>query len=319
MEYTRLGSTGLRVSKLCFGTWRFNQESDGEVETDRETAFDLLDAAWDAGINYIDTANGYGGGKAEQWIGEWMDKRGIDRQEIVIASKVYWTQGPVPDEDLSRKTIREEIEGTLDRLDTDYLDIYYIHRWDDDTPIRETLSALNNLVEAGKVNYLAASSMASWKLMKGVKTSQQHDWERFEVTQPKFNAATRPQEYLDVCADQGLAVCPWSPLEAGLLTGKYDRDGGYADGTRGDLVGWDPDERFSDRQWDVLDAVEAVADEVDASPGQVALRWLMDQREFTCVPIFGARTVDQLEENVGAADISLSDEHCDRIDAAYDD
>lgn len=318
MEYTRLGSTGLRVSKVCFGTWRFGMESDGTIETDREEAFDLLDTAWENGINYIDTANGYGDGKAEQWIGEWMDERGIDRQEIVIATKVYWTQGPVPDEDLSRKTIREEIEGSLDRLGTDYVDIYYIHRWDDQTPIRETLSALNGLVDEGKVNYLAASSMPSWKLMKGVLTSELHDWERFEVTQPKFNAATRPHDYLDVCADQGLAVCPWSPLEAGLLTGKYERDADYPEGSRGDLVGWDPEQRFSDDQWNVLDVVRTVADEVDATPTQVALRWLIDQREFTCVPIVGARTPDQLKENAGAADTSLSDDQHDRITEALD-
>ncbi|MFB6146393.1 MAG: aldo/keto reductase [Halobacteriaceae archaeon] len=318
MEYTRLGSTGLRVSKICFGTWRFGMETDGVIETDREEAFDLLDAAWEQGINFIDTANVYGVDSAsEQWIGEWLNSRDVDRQEVVIASKVYWTSGPVPGSDLSRKTIREEIEGTLDRLDTDYIDVYYIHRWDEDTPIRETLTALNGLIDEGKVNYIAASSMDAWKLTKAVMTSQNLDIERFEVTQPKFNAATRPESYLDVCADQDLAVCPWSPLEAGLLTGKYERGAEYPEGSRGDLVDWDPDERFSDRQWRVLEAVEAVADEVDATPAQVSLRWLMDQREFDCVPIIGARTVDQIEENAGAAEVALSDEQYDRIDQAY--
>ena len=318
MEYRTLGSTGTKVSSLCFGTWRFAKESGGVVETDRETAHELLDACWEHGINFIDTANVYGdpSGTSEEWIGDWLAD--YDREDVVLASKVYFGWDDSPNgSGLSRKHIRAQIEGTLDRLGTDYLDLYYIHRWDDETPIEETLSTLNDLVREGKVNYLGASSMAAWKLTKALWTSDVEDLERFEVTQPRFNAVYREPvaDYLDVCADQDIAVCPYSPLEGGFLTGKYDREGDNPDGSRGALSDWD--DRFDDRQWAVLDAIEDVAGAVDATPAQVSLRWLIDQREFACIPIVGARTVDQLEENVGAVDVDLSEEQYERIDEAY--
>jgi aryl-alcohol dehydrogenase-like predicted oxidoreductase len=320
MEYRTLGNTGLEVSSVCFGTWRFSKESSGTVETDRETAHELLDTAVDTGINFIDTANSYGDppGTAETWIGEWLEGR--DREDLVIASKCYFGGNDGPNRSgLSRKTIRAEIEGTLDRLGTDYIDLYYIHRWDESTPIRETVRTLQGLVDDGKVHYLGASSMAAWKLTKALWTADRDELQRFDVTQPRFNAAYRDpvEDYLDLCADQDLAVCPYSPLEGGFLTGKYQRSGDAVespDGSRGDLHGWD---QYADRQWRVLDAVEAVADEVDATPAQVALRWLIDGERFTCVPIVGARTPEQLRENAGAADVHLDAEQHRRIDVAY--
>jgi aryl-alcohol dehydrogenase-like predicted oxidoreductase len=326
MEYRRLGSTGMTVSSLCLGTWRFGKEHDGMIETGREEAHELLDAWDELGGNFIDTANGYGDGRSERWIGEWLDER--DREDYVVASKVYWTQESRFDENLSRKTIRAEIEGTLDRLDTDYLDLYYIHRWDDETPIEVTLATLNELVEEGTVHHLGASTMAAWKLTKALWQADVNGWERFEVTQPLHHAAYYHdvEDYLDVVADQDLAVVPYSPLAGGFLTGKYERasddpeDVVAPDGSRASF-----DERFerfylSERGWHVLDEVRAVADEVDATPAQVALRWLMDWDEFTVVPIVGARTPDQLEENAGATEVDLSDEQWQRImDARYDE
>jgi len=319
VKYTNLGSTGTKVSQLCFGTWRFGQPSDGVVETDREQAHELLDAAEEQGINFIDTANVYGdpSGTSEKWIGEWLDER--DREDFVLASKVYFPF----DEDnpngsgLSRKHIRAQIEGTLDRLGTDYLDVYYIHRWDDETPVEETLSTLTDLVREGTVNHLGASSMAAWKLTKALWKSDLEDLERFDVTQPKFNAVHREEvgDYLEVCADQDLAVCPWSPLEEGFLTGKYERSGAPPEGSRGALQSWE--DRWSERQWDVLDAIREVSTETDATPAQVALRWMIDREAFTCIPIVGARTVDQIDENVGAVDLSLSDSQLASISEAY--
>ncbi|WP_306057251.1 aldo/keto reductase [Natronococcus wangiae] len=331
MEYTTLGNTGTTVSKLCFGTWRFGRETgDLENETDREEAHELLDACRDRGINFIDTANVYGNpdGTSEEWIGEWLEDH--DREDFVIASKVYfpfdgWGEPGPNDSGLGRKHIRAQIEGTLERLGTDYLDLYYIHRWDDDTPIEETMSVLTDLVREGKVHYLGASTMAAWKLTKALWTSDVEGLERFDVTQPMVNAAHYDAvgDYLDVCADQDLAVCPYSPLAGGFLTGKYDRaeDGSVEapDGSRGDFDDVFEDRYATDRAWDVLEAVESVADEVDASPAQVSLRWLMDQDRFTCVPIVGARTTDQLEENVGAVELDLSDEQFERIDSARGD
>ncbi|WP_424000115.1 aldo/keto reductase [Haloarcula salina] len=330
MEYTRLGSTGTTVSQLCFGTWRFGRNTGGVVETDREEAHDLLDAAWDRGINFIDTANVYGdpNGTSEEYIGEWLDD--YDREDFVIASKVYFPfdgrgePGP-NDSGLGRKHIRAQIEGTLDRLDTDYLDLYYIHRWDEDSDIEETLATLDDLVREGKVHHLGASTMAAWQLTKALWTSDVEDYERFDVTQPLFHAGYRDdvKDYLDVCADQDLAVCPYSPLAGGFLTGKYERadpddpkqfEG--PEGSRGDIYDSFGDYYLSERGWHVLDELRSVADELDATPAQVALRWLVEQPDITCVPIVGARTVDQLDENVGAVDISLSDEQFNRIVSA---
>jgi len=330
MEYTRLGSTGTTVSQLCFGTWRFGRETGGVVETDRDEAHDLLDAAWERGINFIDTANVYGNpnGTSEAYIGEWLDD--YDREDFVIASKVYFPfdgrgePGP-NDSGLGRKHIRAQIEGTLDRLDTDYLDLYYIHRWDEHSDIEETLSTLDDFVRAGKIHHLGASTMAAWQLTKALWKSDVEDYERFEVTQPLFHAGYRDdvKDYLDVCADQDMAVCPYSPLAGGFLTGKYERtddDDPTAfegpEGARGSLSDRFEDFYLSERGWHVLDELRAVADELDATPAQVALRWLIEQPDITCVPIVGARTVDQLDENVGAADISLSDDQFNRIVSA---
>ncbi len=324
MNYRRLGSTGTKVSELCFGTWRFGMRSGDVVETGREEAHDLLDAFEAGGGTFIDTANVYGNpsGTSERYIGEWLEER--DRDDFVVASKVYF---PFEDPDepngsgLSRTHIRRQIEGTLDRLDTDYLDLYYIHRWDDETPIEETLETLDGLVEDGKVNYLGASSMAAWQLTKALWKSDADDLARFDVTQPMFHAAqTDVDDYLDVCADQDLAVCPYSPLAGGFLTGKYERDDdGNAvgpDGSRASLVEYFQDSYVSERGWRVLDEIESIAAELDATPAQVALRWLIERPDYACVPIIGARTVDQMEDNLGASDISLSDDQRERITAA---
>ncbi|WP_226022809.1 aldo/keto reductase [Halomicrobium salinisoli] len=326
MEYRRLGETGLQVSPLCFGTWRFGKEHEGTVETGREEAHELLDAFAERGGNFVDTANGYGGGDSERWIGEWLEDR--DREDFVIASKCYWSTVSRFQENLSRKNVRAEVEGSLDRLGTDYLDILYLHRFDDDTPIERTLRTVDDLVSEGKVHHVGISTCDAWKLTKGLWQADVNNYEAFSVTQPLFHAAYYEDvaEYLDVCADQDLAVCPYSPLAGGFLTGKYERagDGTYdldaPEDTRAEL-----DDRFldfyvSERGWHVLDAVREVADEVDATPAQVALRWLMDQPDFDCVPIVGARTVDQLEENLGALDVEISDEQFDRIfEARYDE
>jgi aryl-alcohol dehydrogenase-like predicted oxidoreductase len=326
MNYRTLGTTGLQVSPICLGTWRFGKEHEGLVETDRQDAHELLDAFADRGGNFIDTANGYGDGDSECWIGEWLADR--DREDFVIASKCYWSQVSRFQENLSRKNVRAEVEGSLDRLDTDYLDILYLHRFDDDTPIERTLRTVDDLVSEGKVHHVGLSTADAWKLTKGLWKADVNNYEAFTVTQPLFHAAYYEDvaEYLAVCADQDLAVCPYSPLAGGFLTGKYERigDGTYdldaPEDSRGEFDDLFLDFYVSERGWHVLDAVRRVAQELDATPAQVAVRWLIDQPAFTCVPIIGARTVDQLDENFGALDISLSDEQFDRIvDARYDE
>jgi len=331
MEYRQLGSTGTRVSELCFGTWRFGRKTGGVLETDEAEAHELLDTFADHGGNFIDSANVYGdpNGTSESYIGSWLEDR--DREKFVLTSKVYFDYDETNPNGsgLSRTHIRNQIDKTLDALGTDYLDLYYIHRWDENTPIEETLSTLDRIVEEGKINYLGASTMAAWQLTKALWKSDVNGYQRFDVTQPLFHAGYYKdvEDYLDVCADQDLAVCPYSPLAGGFLTGKYERADPddpnsvrAPDGSRGSF-----DERFerfylSERGWKVLDEIRAVADEVDASPAQVSLRWLIDQEDVTCVPIVGARTTDQLEENLGAAEVSISSDQHDRLtDARFDE
>jgi aryl-alcohol dehydrogenase-like predicted oxidoreductase len=334
MEYRTLGATGTKVSELCFGTWRFGKQTGDTLETNEQQAHELLDAAWEQGINFVDTANVYGdpNGTSEKWIGDWLAEH--DREDFVLASKVYfpfdgWGEPGPNDSGLGRKHIRAQIEGTLDRLGTEYLDLYYIHRFDEETPITETLDTLDTLVDRGKVNYLGASTMASWQLTKALWKSEVHDLARFDVTQPLFHAAYYEDvaEYLEVCADQDVAVCPYSPLAGGFLTGKYERADPEdptaveaPDGSRASFDEQFTDYYLSERGWSILDSVREVAEEVGATPAQVALRWLIDQDRFTCVPIVGARTTDQLEDNVGAVELSLSRDQHDRItEARYDE
>lgn len=328
MEYVRLGQSGLEASQLCLGTWMFGTESeDGVVATDREEAHELLDAAWDHGINFFDTANSYGGGDSERFLGEWLEE--YDRENFVLASKVYWATRGRREAGLSRKIVRAEIDETLDRLGTNYLDIYYIHGWHESSPIEETLSALNDLVRAGKVHYLGVSNFAAWQLLQSLWITDIHDWETISITQPRYNAIDHypytvdPSEQplpglFDACRDQNIAVCPYAPLAGGFLTGKYDRGAENEvigpDGSRADLSeNFGP---FSDRAWAVLDAVREVAAEIDAHPSQVAIRWTMDIAGITSVPIVGVRSIEQLDENVGAIDVSLSDDHYERITGA---
>lgn len=319
MEYVKLGSTGLQVSRLCLGTWRFGQETEGVVEIDEEEAHELLDSAEHHGINYIDSANVYGtpSGRSEKFIGNWLKKK--NREDFVITSKVYFPFRDKPNGGgLSRKHIRSQIEGTLERLGTDYVDIYYMHRWDDETPIEETLSTLNNLVEEGLVHYLGASTMAAWKLTKALWKSEVNGLEPVKVTQPLFHAGYRDDilDYLEVCADQNLAVCPYSPLAGGFLTGKYHRDEEPPEGSRGSIDPHFGEWYISERGWYVLDEIRSISDELDATPAQVSLRWLIQQERFTTVPIVGARTTDQLEENVKATEIELTDGQHERITEA---
>ena len=310
LDTVSLGHTGLDVSEIAFGTWRFGRETaEGNLETDRETAFDLLDTYAAHGGRFIDTADVYGEGASENWIGDWLDDR--DREDFVIASKIYF---PTRDGDpngsgLSRKHLRRQIDGILDRLGTDYLDLLYIHRWDDDTPARELMRTLDGFVQSGRVNYLGASTLApnAWKLTRANDIADRYGWEPFTVTQPRYNLVNREieGEYLEFCRTEGIGVVPWSPLAQGFLTGKYQRDADLPDdATASDTEGWE-DRYLTPENFDALEELEAVAAEVDATPAQTALAYHLDHPDITA-PIVGARTTDQLEENLRAATVDLS-------------
>ena len=317
LEFVKLDGTGLYTSELQFGTWRFGKENEaGETEIGEERAHELLDAYADAGGRYIDTADVYGGGTCEEWIGDWLDDR--DRERYTVASKIYWQirDGDPNSRGTNRKNLRHRLDALLDRLGTDYVDVLYIHRWDDATDAEETMRTLNGFVESGKVHYLGASTHRpnAWKVARANEIARAEGLEPFTVLQPRYNLVDREIEgdYLEFARRQGLAVCPWSPLGQGFLTGKYDREADLPEDSKVAASSRFRDAYLTEENFDVHDELDAVADEVDASPAQVALAWLT-HRDGVTAPIVGARTVDQLEENLAAAAIDLSDEQVDRL------
>jgi len=312
MEYTKLGSTGLDVSRLCLGCMNFGSAEEWMMN-DRAASIDLIERALDLGINFFDTANAYSNGESEAILGEALD--GHDREELVIASKVYFGMGDGPNKrGLSRKHILDQAEASLQRLDTDYIDLYQIHRWDEETPIEETLSALDQLVDSGKVRYLGASTMAGWQLSKALYTADIAGFERFASLQPEYNLVDRHEEanLLPICADEELGVIPWSPLAGGFLTGKYERTDDTPEGTRADTDEYTRN-RFTEENWQVLDAVRDIAATKDVTPAQVSLAWLL-HKDVVDAPIIGPRRVDHLEENVEALSVELSDDEIARLE-----
>lgn len=319
LDSVRLGSTGLRVSELALGTARFgNEREDGTVEIDRSTAQDLLDRYAAAGGNFLDLADVYGGGDAERYVGDWLEGR--DREEVVLASKIYW---PTDHDDpnargLNRKHLRRGLDRILDRLGTDYLDLLYVHRWDEDTPVREFLTTLNGFVEDGRVHYLGASNRApnAWQVARANVIARQEGYEPFATTQIVFNLVDRgvEPEFLPMVEELGLGLVPFSPLAGGFLTGKYDRDGAPPLGSRGAREERFQEQYLTGENFDALETVEAVADELDASPVAVALAWLCAHPAVTS-PVVGPRTVAQLEENLAATTLDLDDDTFERLDS----
>ncbi|WP_411965957.1 aldo/keto reductase [Haloferax sp. YSMS24] len=320
LDFVPFGETGLQTSELQFGTWRFGKQTEeGNVEIGEERAHELLDAYEAAGGRFIDTADVYGGGKSEEWIGDWLADR--DRERFTIASKIFWQirEGDPNSRGTNRKNIRHRIDALLDRLDTDYVDVLYIHRWDDETPTREMMKTLNRLVEDGKVHYLGASTMRpnAWKVAKANEIAREEGWEPFTVSQPRYNLVDREIEgdYLEMTRSYGMAVCPWSPLGQGFLTGKYTREDGLTGESRAAESSRFEEAYLTEANFDLHDELDAVAEEVGATPAQTALAWLM-HRDGVTAPIVGARTVEQLTENLAAATVDLSPEQVQRLTEA---
>ncbi len=312
MAYTTLGNTGLEVSRLCLGCMNFGSDRPWMIG-DEDRSRGVIDRAIDSGINFLDTANVYSQGESEEIVGRAIEGR--DRSELVLATKVYGPMGNGPNQGgLSRKHVIDQCEASLDRLGTDYIDLYQIHRWDDDTPIEETLSALSYLVEEGLVRYIGASTMMGWQFAKALYESDLNGYERFVSMQPEYSLVDRHEEenLLPVCADQGVGVIPWSPLGGGFLTGKYDRDADPEEGRA--AADEHTRERFTEENWAVLDVVRELADEKDASPAQISLAWLL-HKEVVDAPIIGPRSLDHLEENAESVSVSLTDAEVERLEA----
>ncbi len=308
MDYRYLGKTGLKVSELCLGAMTFGRE------TDEATSFAMMDSFAAAGGSFIDTADVYTRGVSEEIVGRWLARQ--PREQFVIATKVRFGMGEgVNDIGLSRKHILDGVHHSLRRLGVDYIDLYQVHCWDPGTPLDETLSTLDSLVQQGKVRYIGISNYKAYQIQKAVDLSRAHGWEQFVCLQPLYNLLDRSIEWeiVEVCLNEGLGIIPWSPLRGGWLTGKYRRGmSAPPDDTRiGEATrkGWSEtwENYNTERTYAVIDALDAIAQAHGKTIAQVALNWVKDQPGVTA-PIIGARSLQQLADNLGAVGWSLSAE-----------
>jgi aryl-alcohol dehydrogenase-like predicted oxidoreductase len=315
MRYRQLGASGLRVSVLTMGTMTFGGTGGfaSVGSTDVEEARRQVDRCLEAGVNLIDTANVYSGGLSEEIVGQVLEGR---RDQVLVATKARMPMGDGPnDAGLSRHHLIRECEASLRRLRTDRIDLYQVHEWDGQTPLQETLAALDDLVRAGKVRYVGCSNYAGWQLMKALGIAERRGLARFCSQQIHYTLQAREAEYelMPISIDQGVGMLVWSPLAGGLLSGKYRRDQPSPEGSRL-LSGWDePPVRDQDKLYDIVEVVVEVASERGASPAQVALAWLLDRPAVTSV-IIGARTTEQLADNLGAADLWLTEDELARLE-----
>ena len=316
MRYNRLGSTGLFVSELCLGTMTFG-EADGMWgkigSLGQNDADELVKTAFDAGVNFIDTANVYHGGKSEEITGTAIKNLGIPRDEIVVATKGYGQMGEGPNgRGNSRYHIIDACKASLERLQLDHIDLYQIHGFDPATPIEETMHALDTLVQHGHVRYIGVSNWAAWQISKALGISYNRGLARFESLQAYYTLAGRDleREHVPMMEDEGVGLLVWSPLAGGYLTGKYSGD---QDGDGGRRADFDFPPVDKSRGEKVIEAMRPIADAHDASMAQIALSWLLHQKAVTSV-ILGAKKLSQLEDNLGAPDIALSDEELAQLD-----
>ena len=322
MEYRNLGRSGLKVSTLCLGTMTFGEADENSfmhnVGCSDETSFAIMDRALDEGINFFDTADVYGqDGLSERVIGDWFASRGR-RDEVVLATKFRFRMGEGPlSTGASRRRIVRTVEDSLRRLQTDRIDLYQIHMQDLDTPEEETLRALDDLVRAGKVLYIGASNYAAYRLVDSLWIAKNLGLERFVSLQAQYSLLVRDleREHVPLSENFGLGILPWSPLAGGFLSGKYRKGQEPPAGSR--LKKWQERYQAFDKpqNWQVLEALLGVAEDIHSTPARVALAWLLARPAVTSV-IFGARSLAQLDDNLQAAALSLSDEAIARLDGA---
>ncbi|HEY5833008.1 aldo/keto reductase [Streptomyces sp.] len=320
MEYRNLGRSGCAVSALALGTMTFGAESD------EACSHAQLDRFVEAGGTFIDTADVYSAGVSEEIVGRWLAARpAAVRDQVVIATKGRFPMGAGPnDAGLSRRHLDRALNASLRRLGVDCVDLYQVHAWDPLTPVEETLRFLDDAVRQGRIHYVGLSNYTAWQIQKTVDIADFRGLARPVTLQPQYSLMSREIEWeiVPACRAEGLGLLPWSPLGGGWLTGKYRRDQRPAGATR---LGENPDrgvEAFDrrgavERTWAIVDEVRAVAEERGASMAQVALAWLLDRPAVTSV-ILGARTVGQLEDNLGAAELRLSEAESARLDKVSD-
>jgi 1-deoxyxylulose-5-phosphate synthase len=317
MRYVNLGTTGLRVSRVCLGMMGFGNDSDKPWVIDEEAAAPIVRAAVEGGITFFDTADTYSGGASEVATGRLLGKL-LTRDELVVATKVFMPMTPGENGGgLSRKHVLSAIDASLKRLQMDYVDLYQIHRWDNRTPIEETMDALHEIVRAGKARYIGASSMFAWQFSKAQHIAERRGWTRFVSMQNHYNLIYREEEreMIPLCIDQGVGVIPWSPLARGVLAGTRTREGTRLT-TR---AGGDPFTDYLYNQptdFDVVERVAEVASERGVTPAQVALAWLLHKSGVTA-PIVGATKPEHLDDALAAEQLKLSDEEIARLEEPY--
>lgn len=318
METTNLGKSGLKVSRLCLGMMTYGSSKWRDWVLDEEQAIPFVKRALEAGINFFDTADAYSQGMSEVVLGNSLRACGVKRESVVVATKVFNPMSDeVNDRGLSRKHILDSIDRSLQRLKMDYVDLYQIHRWDDVTPIEETMEALHDVVKAGKARYIGASSMFAWQFAKAQYTADLHGWVRFISMQNHYNLVYREEEreMIPLCIDQGVGLIPWSPMARGFFAGNRRKQGGgetvraQTDGFAAMLYYRPEDFQVAERAWEVA--------KVHAATGsQIALAWILSKPHITA-PIIGASKLEHLDQSIAALDIQLSVEEIKQLEELY--
>jgi aryl-alcohol dehydrogenase-like predicted oxidoreductase len=316
MEYTTLGETGIEVSRICLGCMSFGSTDWYDWVLEEDEAMPIIERAIDLGINFFDTANIYSKGESERILGNALDGR---REESVVATKVY---NQMREDDpnsggLSRKTIEQELDASLDRLGMDTVDLYQIHRWDDDTPIETTMRALSDAVRRENVRYLGASSMYAYQFAEALHASDTLGLDRFMTMQDHYNLAYREEEreMLPLCQRENIAVIPWSPLARGYLTRPHEE---FDTTTRGETDSYTDEETYAAQGGrEINERVQELADEYDATMAQITLAWIL-HKDWVTAPIVGTTSVEHLEDAVAALDITLSDSDMEYLEEPYE-
>ncbi|MQA28648.1 MAG: aldo/keto reductase [Luteitalea sp.] len=317
MDYVRLGSTGLKVSRICLGTMTYGTSEWRPWVLDEAKSRPFLKRAIEHGINFFDTADMYSRGVSEEVVGRALNDF-ASREQVVIATKAYFpTQEGANERGLSRKHLMDAIDRSLRRLGTDYVDLYQIHRFDPETPIKETLEALHDIVKSGKVRYIGASSMYSWQFAKMLYVADRHGWTRFASMQNHYNLVYREEEreMLPLCREEGIGVIPWSPLARGFLAGNR-RKGDFGDTARAKTDEFGQQLYYTDADFAVANRVVELAGRRGVKPTQIALAWLLSRPGVTA-PIVGASKLSHLDEAVEAASLILSPEDVSFVEEPY--
>jgi len=319
MEYVRLGRSGLKVSRICLGTMTYGTPAWREWVLDEAASRPFLQRALELGINFFDTADMYSLGVSEEVVGRAL-RDFARRDEVVIATKVYFPMGENPNQrGLSRKHILEAVENSLRRLGTDYIDLYQIHRWDDETPLEETLETLHRLVQSGKVRYIGASSMYAWQFTSALYTADLHNWNRFVSMQPHYNLIYREEEreMLPLCQHAGIGVLPWSPLARGRLARPQAAEHGtITKRAQTDTLAQNFYGPMEAHDALVIDRVAELAQRYAVPMARIALAWLLHQ-PFITAPIVGAGKIQHLDDAVAALEVKLTDEDLAYLEEPY--